>query len=62
MSCGCANRKKQEDYSWVREMAKKTAILTDTPQVIYRDNVNKCFKFAEYGTIEADIVEIVSNI
>lgn len=60
MSCGCCNRKKQEDYSWVREMAKKTAVLNDEMQVIYKDG--NVYKFTAYEGFSGQIVEIISNI
>lgn len=41
-------------------MAKKTAVMTDSMQVIYKDS--GVWKFAPYKGFEGEYEEIISNI
>lgn len=60
MACWKCSIQKQEDYSWIRDMAKKTAVLTDVPQVVYKEG--DLFKFCPFEGFEGGVIEIISNI
>lgn len=58
MSCGCENRKKMCEYSQVRELAKKAALLDECVYVVYRKD-DGTYSFDKENEIKENIVEYV---
>ena len=61
MSCGCRNRKAYTNLAWVRDMAKKTALMTDAMQVIYLEGENT-YNYCPASEYKGVVYEYISNI
>lgn len=61
MACWCENKQAHTNLEWVRTMAKKTALLNDEIQVIYKED-DTHYNFCAMSSYEGEIYEFISNI
>lgn len=62
MSCGCDYKKAMAELARVRNLAKKTAILTDADQIIYKKPDGTYGFVQENCEYNGEFVEYVINI
>ncbi len=61
MSCRCQQEKWQRDYAKQRDLAKKTAVMLDCPQILYR-KADGTFHFVSEGQeYNGELYEIITQ-
>ena len=61
MSCRCAQEQWLRDLAKQRDLAKKTAVMLDCPQVLYR-KADGTFRFVSEGQeYDGDYYEIITQ-
>ncbi len=60
-SCRCQQEQWQRDLARQRDLAKKTAVLRDEPQVIYRKSDGSFAFVTDGGEVNGEIIEIVTQ-
>lgn len=61
MSCGCENKKIMCEYSHMRELAKKAAMLEECVYVVYKKH-DGTYSFDKASEITDNIVEYIYHI
>ncbi len=61
MSCRCQQEQWLRDLAKQRELAKKTAILVDAPQIIYKKPDGRFCFVTEGEEINGEIIEIITQ-